>query len=328
MKNKILLIFFLLATALMLTITPAAASPSTEDLIDAGFIALESGNSKMAGDLFARAAATTNGKNSPSAWAGLGRAIWNESSSENTDSYNAFLRSLAIEDADAKEWKTVCEILFSEPVEDFQLSYSAALKAVEADKNDDQAWNYLGCALDRLAAKNPDADLNEPFEAFKKANFLNPTLLYSSNEAYYAIVVENYTYAIDAANKAFEKYNPDKWWKGQLLFLKAYALAKTGESEDALKTLALSKDAYNSDESYEMTEYDNASAAFVRAVALNDLGRFDESAEILERADFENLDTLFPGLLITPKMYMDLYGACLSGLGKIDEAADAFLKSV
>ncbi|MDD4300825.1 MAG: hypothetical protein PHO78_09285, partial [Methanomicrobium sp.] len=111
MKNKILLIFFLLATALMLTITPAAASPSTEDLIDAGFIALESGNSKMAGDLFARAAATTNGKNSPSAWAGLGRAIWNESSSENTDSYNAFLRSLAIEDADAKEWKTVCEIL-------------------------------------------------------------------------------------------------------------------------------------------------------------------------------------------------------------------------
>ena len=190
-----------------------------------------------------------------------------------------------------------------------------------------EAWNYLGCALDRLAVKNLDGDLNEPFEAFKKANFLNPTLLYSSNEAYYAIVVGNYTDAIDAANKAFKKYNPDKWWKGQLLFLKAYALAKTGESEDALETLVLSEDTYNSDESYEMTEYDNAAASFVRAVALNDLGRFCESVEILKCVDFENLDTLFSGLLITPEMYMDLYGACLSGVGKMDEAADAFEKA-
>ncbi|MDD4127507.1 MAG: hypothetical protein PHV39_07465, partial [Methanomicrobium sp.] len=243
-------------------------------------------------------------------------------------SYNAFNRSLGFENVSSEDWKTVLIIFFDEPVEDFDLSYSAGLKAVEADPNDDVAWNYFGCALDRLAINNKSADLNEPFDAFKKAQTLNPSSLYSVNVAYYAIVTGNYTYAVEVTDKALEYYTPDNWWKGELLFFKAYALAELGESETALNNLELSENAYNLDESYEWNEYDYAADGFVSAIALNDLGRFDESIELLKRVDTDKLGDYFEGLLITPEMYMDVYGAALSGAGQKDEAVLAFEKSL
>ena len=312
----------------MLFITPAAASPSADDLIDAGYIALNSGNSRMAEDLFTRALGFSAGQNSPLAWAGLGKAVWNESSSSHEASYTAFNRSLSIENVSSEDWETVFMVFFDEPIEDFERSYSAGLKAVKADPKDAVAWNYLGCALDRLANNNTDADLNEPFDAFKQALALDPSSLYSCNTGYYAIVTGNYTYAVEVTDRALKNFNPDTLWEGSLLFFKAFALAEMGESESALKNIALSGDAYNLDESYEWSEYDSAADGFVRAIALNDLGRFDESVELLKRVNTDTLGDYLEGLLITPEMYMDVYGVALSGAGQKDDAVIAFEKSL
>ncbi|MBN2733261.1 MAG: hypothetical protein JXQ82_00165 [Methanomicrobiaceae archaeon] len=317
-----------LLIAFLLLFTPAAASPSVDDLIDAGYIALDSGNNQVAEDLFIRALGYSSGQNSPLAWAGLGKALWNESSTDNEASYTAFNRSLECENVSSEDWKTVVIVFFDAPVEDFELSYSAGLKAIEADPKDDVAWNYYGCVLDRLAVKDTDVDLNEPFDAFKMALSLNPSSLYSANAAYYAIVAGNYTYAVEVTDRAVNYYRPDNLWKGELLFLKAFGLAKTGESEEALKNLELSRDSYNLDKSYEWDEYDVAFNGFVSAIALNNLGRFDESVDMLKSTDSDKLSDYFEGLLITPEMYMDVYGVALSGAGQTDDAVIAFEKSL
>jgi tetratricopeptide (TPR) repeat protein len=90
----------------------------------------------------------------------------------------------------------------------------------------------------------------------------------------------------------------------------------------------LSENAYNLDESYEWDEYDYAADGFVSAIALNDLGIFDESVELLKRVDTDKLGDYLVGLLITPEMYMDVYGVALSGAGQKDEALIAFEKSL
>ncbi|UUX92129.1 tetratricopeptide repeat protein [Methanoplanus endosymbiosus] len=319
---------FCLLIIFMLSATPVSASPSSENLIDAGYIALESGDNRMAEDLFTRALALSSGDNSPTAWAGLGKALWNDSSASNEASYTAFNRSLECVNVSSEDWNAVVMVFFNDPVEDFELSYSAGLKAVEADPEDDVAWNYFGCVIDRLAHNNSDADLNEPFDAFKKAMTLNPTPLYSCNTAYYAIITGNYSYAVEVTDQAVKYYNPDNWWEGDLLFFKAFALAEMGESEEALKNIELSRKFYSSDESFEWNEYYNTTDGMVSAVALNNLGRFDESAEILSRIDTDKLDDNLEGLLFTPERYMDLYGVALSGLGRTDDAAIAFEKSL
>lgn len=327
MKSKILRAFLALTVIFMLFFTPVTASPSSGDLTDAGYIALESGDYRMAEDLFTRAL-DTGGQNSPLAWAGLGKALWNDSSSLNEASYTAFNRSLECVNVSSKDWNDVLIVFFNEPVNDFELSYSAGLKALEADPEDDVSWNYFGCVIDGLARNNSDVDLNEPFDAFKKAMSLNPTALYSGNVAYYAIVTGNYSYAVEVTDLAVKYYSPDEWSKGTLFFLKALALAETGSSEEALENIELSREAYNSDESFEWDEYFYATDGMVSAIALNDLGRSDESADILARIDTDKLNDYMQGLLFTPERYMDLYGVALSGLGRTDDAATAFEKSL
>lgn len=328
MKSGIYRAFLALTLICVLFFTPGAASPSSDDLTDAGYIALDSGDNRMAEDLFTRALGPGFGQNSPLAWAGLGKALWNDSSSSNEASYTAFNRSLECVNSSSEDWNAVLMVFFNEPVEDFELSYSAGLKALEADPDNDVAWNYFGCVIDGLAHNNSDADLNEPFDAFKNAMALNPTPLYSCNVAYYAIVTGNYSYAVEVTDKALKYYNPDNWWKGDLLFFKAFALAEMGESEEALENIELSRKFYNSDESFEWDDYYYTTDGMVSATALNDLGRFDESAEILGRIDTDRLDDYVEGLLFTPENYMDLYGVALSGLGKTDDAAAAFEKSL